>query len=169
MPSGTRRVSARVPVHDTGMLIALSDRKAKAVALHEGLGTVPHRALVLGPVLAQVWRPLPALVHALSGVLKDCTVPQARTSEPPLRETKAGRPECLARATGPDLADWRRIGTALGRTALAAKKRPDAVDARVAPAAARHGSAVIFTSDPGDSEAYLTALAPTDVHVVAVR
>lgn len=79
MPSGTRRVSARVPVHDTGMLIALADRKAKAVALHEGLGTVPHRALVLGPVLAQVWRPLPALVHALSGVLKDCTVPQART------------------------------------------------------------------------------------------
>ncbi|MGW5098407.1 hypothetical protein ACWEQU_25195 [Streptomyces nodosus] len=89
-------MSARVPVYDSGMLVALADRKAKAVALHEGLRTVPHRALVLGPVLAQVWRPRPALVHALSGVLKDCTVPQARTSEPPMREAKAGRPECLA-------------------------------------------------------------------------
>ncbi|WP_234375370.1 hypothetical protein [Streptomyces sp. CB01373] len=137
-------------------------------ALAPGLRTVPHRALVLGPVLAQVWRPQPALVHALSGVLKDCTVPQARTSEPPMRETKAGRPECLACATGPDLADWRRIGTALGRAALPAKKRPDAVDAWVALAAARHGSAVIFTTDPADIQAYLTVLAPTDVHVVAV-
>ncbi|MEU1314397.1 hypothetical protein [Streptomyces tibetensis] len=161
-------MSARVPVYDTGMLIALADRKAKAVALHEGLRTVPHRALVLGPVLAQVWRPQPALVHALSGVLKDCTVPQARTSEPPMRETKAGRPDCLACATGPDLADWRRIGTALGRAPLPAKKRPDAVDAWVALAAARHGNAVIFTTDPGDIQAYLTVLAPTDVHVVAV-
>ena len=100
-------MSARVPVYDTGMLIALADRKAKAVALHEGLRSVPHRALVLGPVLAQVWRPRPALVHALSGVLKDCTVPHARTSEPPMRETKVGRPECLTCATGPNLADWR--------------------------------------------------------------
>jgi hypothetical protein len=85
-----------------------------------------------------------------------------------MREAKAGRPECLACATGPDLADWRRIGTALGRAALPAKKRPDAVDAWVALAAARHGSVVIFTTDPGDIQAYLTVLAPSDVHVVAV-
>ncbi|TDC12662.1 hypothetical protein E1265_29445 [Streptomyces sp. 8K308] len=157
-----------MPVYDSGMLIALADGKAKAAALHDGLRAAPHRALVLGPVLAQVWRPRPALVHAVSTVLKDCTVPRARTSEPPMRPTNAGRPECLACATGPDLADWRRIGTALGQAALPAKKRPDAVDAWVALAAARHGSAVIFTSDPDDIHAYLEVLAPPDVHVVAV-
>ncbi|WP_246204263.1 hypothetical protein [Streptomyces tailanensis] len=162
-------MSARVPVYDTGMLIALAERKAKAVALHEGVRAALHRALVLGPVLAQVWRPRPALVHALSGVLKDCVVPQARTAEPPMRETKAGRPECLACTTGSDLADWRRIGTALGQAVLPVKKRPDAVDAWVALAAARHGSAVVFGSDPDDLHAYLEVLAPPDVHVVAVR
>jgi predicted nucleic acid-binding protein len=161
-------VSARVPVYDTGMLIALADRKAKAVALHEGLRSAPHRALVLGPVFAQVWRPRPALVHALTGVLTDCTVPQARSAESPMRETKAGRPECLACAAGPDLADWRRVATVLGQAALPAKKRPDAVDAWVALAAARHGSAVIFTSDPDDIRAYLEVLAPLDVHVVTI-
>ncbi|WP_327377374.1 hypothetical protein OG393_27535 [Streptomyces sp. NBC_01216] len=158
-------MSTRVPVYDTGMLIALADRKAKALALHDGLKRTPHRALVLGPVLAQVWRPRPAVVHALTGTLKDCTVPQARTAEPPMRETNAGRPECIACATGPDIADWRRIGTALGEAKLPSKKRPDAVDAWVALSAARHGSAVIFTSDPEDIEAYLAVLNPTDVHV----
>ncbi|MGP4044759.1 hypothetical protein [Streptomyces sp. 2A115] len=49
------------------LLIALADRKTKAVALHNGLSATPHRALVLGPVLAQVWRPRPAIIHALSG------------------------------------------------------------------------------------------------------
>ncbi|MFD5202774.1 hypothetical protein ACFWM7_22080 [Streptomyces sp. NPDC058375] len=161
-------MSGRVPVYDSGMLIALADRKAKAVALHEGMRTSAHRALVLGPVLAQVWRPRPSLVHALAVALKDCTVPQARSSEPPMRETKAGRPECLACATGPDITDWRRIGTALGQAVLPTKKRPDAVDAWVALAAARHGSAVIFTSDPEDLLAYLAVLRPPDVHVVPV-
>ncbi|MGS2590405.1 hypothetical protein [Streptomyces hebeiensis] len=70
-------------------------------------------------------------MYTLFDVLKDRTVPQARTSVPPMRETKAGRPEFLAYATGPDLADWRRIGTALGFAALPAKKRPDTVDAWV--------------------------------------
>ncbi|MFE1952351.1 hypothetical protein ACFW9D_18040 [Streptomyces sp. NPDC059524] len=161
-------MSPRVPVYDTGMLIALADRKAKAVALHEGLRGAPHRALVLGPVLAQVWRPRPALVHAMSGLLKDCVVPQARSSEPPMRETRAGRPECLPCTAGPDLADWRRVGTALGAAPLPPKKRPDAVDAWVCLAAMRHGSAVIFTSDPEDIHACLETLSPRDVHVVAV-
>ncbi|MEU6867640.1 hypothetical protein ABZ924_31120 [Streptomyces sp. NPDC046876] len=161
-------MSTRVPVYDTGMLIALADRKAKAVHLHEGLRAAPHRALVLGPVLAQVWRPNPRQVHALAGVLGDCTVPQARGSASPMRETKAGRPECIACATGPDLTDWRRVGTALGLAALPPKKRPDAVDAWVALAAAKHGSAVIFTSDPEDIAAYLAVLNPPDVHVHAV-
>ncbi|MFE1557151.1 hypothetical protein ACFW6V_19490 [Streptomyces sp. NPDC058734] len=150
------------------MLIALADRKAKAVHLHEGLRAAPHRALVLGPVLAQVWRPNPGLVHALAGVLADCTVPQARGSATPMRETKAGRPECIACATGPDITDWRRIGTALGQAALPSKKRPDTVDAWVTLAAAKHGSAVIFTSDPEDIAAYLAVLNPPDVHVHTV-
>ncbi|GHH36798.1 hypothetical protein HNQ79_000861 [Streptomyces candidus] len=136
--------------------------------MHEGLRAAPHRALVLGPVLAQVWRPHPALVHMISGALKDCSVPQSRASEPPMRETRVGRPECIACATGPDLADWRRIGTAQGHAAPAPKKRPDAVDLWVALAAARHGSAVIFTSDPDDIRAYLAVLNPPDVLVVAV-
>ncbi|MFR9756046.1 hypothetical protein [Streptomyces sp. TR06-5] len=42
------------------------------------------------------------------------------------------------------------------------------MDAWVALAAARHGSAVVFTTDPGDIHACLTVLAPKDVHVVAV-
>ena len=45
-------MTARVPVYDTGMLIALADRKAKAVLLHAGLKDAPHRAVVLGPVLS---------------------------------------------------------------------------------------------------------------------
>ncbi|MFE1579530.1 hypothetical protein [Streptomyces fradiae] len=89
-------------------------------------------------------------------------------SEPPMREAKAGRPECLASATGPDLVDWRRVGTALGCATLPAKKRPDAVDAWLALAAARHGGAVVFTTYPEDICAYLSVLAPADVHVVAV-
>lgn len=110
--------AGRVPVYDTGMLIALADRKAKALHLHEAMKETPHRALVLGPVLAQVWRPHPTLVHALATMLKDCAVPQARTSAPPMRETGAGRPECIACATGFDPADWRRVGTALGEAGL---------------------------------------------------
>ncbi|MFI1564526.1 hypothetical protein ACH4ZX_15985 [Streptomyces sp. NPDC020490] len=42
------------------------------------------------------------------------------------------------------------------------------MDAWVAPAAARHISAVVLIADPVDVHACLTALAPTDVHVVAV-
>ncbi|MET7696956.1 hypothetical protein [Streptomyces sp. NPDC005485] len=53
-----------------------------------------------------------------------------------------------------------------GKTAL--KKKPDTVDAWVALSAVKHGSAVIFTSDPEDIEAYLTALSPADVHVQPV-
>jgi hypothetical protein len=153
-------VSARVPVYDTGMLIALADRKAKAVSLHNGLRQAPHRAIVLGPVLAQVWRPAPALVHAL--------VPQARSAAMALRPTAAGQVVCLMCATAPDLAEWQRVGGALGKAQLPPKKRPDAVDGLVALTAVRHGSAVIFTSDPDDIGAYLEALNAHDVHIVAV-
>lgn len=161
-------MTPRVPVYDTGMLIALADRKAKAMRLHAGLQEAPHRALVLGPVLAQVWRPSPATVHALAGVMKDCTVPHARSSAPAMRPTSMGQTACIMCATGPDITEWQRIGSALGAAELPPKKRPDAVDALVALTAARHGSAVIFTSDPADLNAYLKALGAQDVHVVQV-
>ncbi|MFE9698392.1 hypothetical protein [Streptomyces sp. NPDC006270] len=150
------------------MLIALADRKAKAVRLHAGLRETPHRALVLGPVLAQVWRPSPATVHALAGVMKDCTVPRARSSVPAMRPTSVGQTACIMCATGPDITEWHRIGSALGSAELPPKKRPDAVDALVALTAARHGSAVVFTSDPADLDAYLKALDAQDVHVVQI-
>nr|WNW39202.1 hypothetical protein RKE32_17490 [Streptomyces sp. Li-HN-5-13] len=158
----------RVPVYDTGMLIALADRKPKAVRLHAGLKGTPHRAVVLGSVLAQVWRPSPATVHAMAAVLKDCTVPQARSSALAMRPTPAGQTVCIMCATGPDLAEWQRIGSVLGAAELPPKKRPDAADALVALTAARHGSAVVFTSDPADLTAYLKALDAQDVHVVQI-
>lgn len=158
----------RVPVYDAGMLIALLDHKAKAVHLHRGLVGTGHRAVVLGPVLAQVWRPRPATTHALAQILKDCTIPQARSAPPALRPTTAGQATCLACASPPDVADWQRIGTVLGTATLPPKKRPDTVDALVALTATRHGSAVIFTSDPADLTAYLDALGARDVHTVLV-
>ena len=99
------RVNARVPVYDTGMLIALADRKAKAVRLHESLKAIPHRAIVPGPVLGQVWRPAPSTVHALATALRDCTVPHARSSSGALRPTTAGQPVCLLCSTAWDLAE----------------------------------------------------------------
>ncbi|MDE3725140.1 hypothetical protein PWG71_27485 [Nocardiopsis sp. N85] len=64
-------MSTRTPVYDTGMLIALAARKAKAVQMHRGLTRSPHRPVVPGPVLAQVWRPDPATVHVMGAILKE--------------------------------------------------------------------------------------------------
>jgi hypothetical protein len=161
-------MTEHVPVYDAGMLIALVDRKAKAVHLHDGLARTDHRAVVLGPVLAQVWRPRPTTVPALAQILKDCTIPQARSAAPALRPMAAGQATCLVCASPPDLADGQRSGTVLDTAALPPKKRPDAVGALVALIAARHGHAVIFTSDPADLTAYLDALGARDVHTVPV-
>ena len=161
-------MKARVPVYDTGMLIALADRKAKAVRLHESLKATPHRAIVPGAVLGQVWHPAPSTVRALATALRDCTVPYARSSPGALRPTVAGQPVCLLCSTALDLAEWHRIGGALGTADLPPKKRPDVVDAMVAITAVRHGSAVVFTSDPDDIGAYLSALNAQDVHLVAI-
>ncbi|MBB4934660.1 hypothetical protein F4561_005480 [Lipingzhangella halophila] len=161
-------MSIRIPVYDTGMLIALAARKGKAIEMHRGLGRTPHRPVVPGPVLAQVWRPDPATVHALSTVLKECTVPQAKSSPAALRPTSAGRAECITCATAPEITDWRRIGAVMGTADLPAKKRPDAVDALVAWTAVKHRSAVVFTSDPGDITAYVEAIGADDVHLVTV-
>ncbi|WP_370075756.1 hypothetical protein [Streptacidiphilus sp. MAP12-16] len=70
--------------------------------------------------------------------------------------------------TALDLAGWHRIGGALATAILPAKKRPDVVDALVAITAVRHGSAVVFTSDPDDIGAYLSALNAQDVRLIAV-
>lgn len=161
-------MSTRVPVYDTGMLIALAARKAKVVQMHRGLVRSPHRPVVPGPVLAQVWRPDPATVHAMSAVLKECTVPQARSSPAALRPTSAGQAECIACAAAPDITDWRRIGAILGVAALPAEKRPDVMDALVAWTAVKHRSAVVFTSDPGDIAACVDAIGTDDVHLVTV-
>ncbi|WP_017539749.1 hypothetical protein [Nocardiopsis halophila] len=161
-------MSIRVPVYDTGMLIGLADRKAKAAQMRQGLVGTRHRAIVPSPVLAQVWRPDPATVHTMSAVLKECTVPQARSSPAALRPTAAGQVECIACATAPDTTDWRRIGAVLGEADLPAKKRSDTVDALVAWTAVKHRSAVVFTSDPRDIGAYIEAIGAEDVHVVAV-
>lgn len=150
------------------MLMGLAARKAKALRMHRGVAAAPHRPIVPGPVLAQMWRPDPATAHAMSSVLKECTVPQARSSSRALRATNAGQAECIACATAPDIVDWRRIGTILGLAALPAKKRPDAVDALVVWTAVKHRNAVVFTSDPGDITAYVEAIGADDVHVVAV-
>lgn len=158
----------RVPIYDSGMLIALADRKAMAERFHARMRDLPHRPVVPGPVLAQVWRPNRGTIHGLARALKDCTVPQARSSPPALRRGCEGQAECIMCATAPDLVDWQRIGSALGMAALPPKKRPDAVDALVALMALRHVEAAIFTSDPEDVSAYLSALGTDDVHVVRV-
>jgi len=161
-------MSSRVPIYDTGMLIALADRKAKAMKLHEIAREAAHRPVVPGPVLAQVWRPDPGTVHALGTALRECTVPQARSSAQPMRPSPAGQAACIVCSAGIDVKDWQRIGTVLGTANLHAKKRPDAVDALVALIAVRHISAVVFTSDPHDITAYLAAYGAQDVHVVTV-
>ncbi|MEU1364997.1 hypothetical protein ABZ454_02520 [Streptomyces sp. NPDC005803] len=84
-----------------------------------------------------------------------------------MRPTGVGQRACVGCATGRDITEWQRIGSALGSAELSPKKRPDAVDALVAITAARHGSAVVFTRDPADLAAYLKALAQ-DVHVVQI-
>jgi hypothetical protein len=95
-------------------------------------------------------------------------LPQARSAAPTMRPTSAGQTACIVCATGPDLIEWQRVGSALAAADLPPKKRPDAVDALVALTATRHGSAVVFTSDPADIDAYLKALNARDVHLVRV-
>ncbi|MUL42282.1 hypothetical protein FZ103_14005 [Streptomonospora sp. PA3] len=141
------------------MLIALASGKAEAREIHRGIrDRSVHRPIIPALVLAQAWRPAPRLAHSLSTLLKDCTVPLARSSPPPLRHTSAGRFDCVACSTAPDVKDIRRIGAALGTAELPPKKRPDAVDASVAWTAMKHIEAVVFTSDPDDVCAYLAAL-----------
>ena len=57
---------ARTVVYDAGMLVALLRGKPTAQLLHHGLRAAPHRPIIIGPVLAQAWRPDPKTVHAFA-------------------------------------------------------------------------------------------------------
>ena len=130
-------MTTRTVVYDSGMLVALLRGKPAAVVLHHALRAAAHRPIVIGPVLAQSWRPDPKTVHAFSQYLKDCTVPQARDSATPIRATDAIGGGCVACARTASLDTYKRAGAMLGKALLPPKKRPDAVDALVVVTAAR--------------------------------
>jgi hypothetical protein len=157
-------MSARTVVYDAGMLLALLRGKPAALVLHHSLRASPHRPIIIGPVLAQAWRPDAKTVHAFSQYLKDCTVPQTRGAAPPVRgvTSSAG---CVACARTFTLDSYKRAGAMLAAARLAAKTRPDAMDALVVMAAALHGPAQILTSDPGDITAYVATLDRPDITV----
>jgi hypothetical protein len=145
------------------MLVALLRGKPAAVVLHHALRAAAHRPVIIGPVLAQCWRPDPKTVHAFSEYLKDCTVPQARDATPPVRGAVGIPNGCVACARTGSLDAYKRVGAMLGKAALPLKKRPDAVDALVVVTAALHGPAQILTSDPDDIRAYAATLDHADI------
>lgn len=161
-------MTARTVVYDSGMLVALLRGKPAAVVLHRALRAAAHRPIVIGPVLAQCWRPDPKTVHAFSQYLKDCTVPQARDSTTPVRAADAIAGGCVACARTASLDTYKRAGTMLGKALLPPKKRPDAVDALVVVTAALHGPAQILTSDPEDIRAYTATLDHADIITEAI-
>ena len=143
-------MTARTVVYDTGMLLALLSGDAVALALHHGLRAAAHRPVIIGPILAQAWRPDPKTLHAFSGYLKDCTVPQTRGASPPIRGASVTSAGCVACAKTFTLDSYKRAGAMLAKAVLPGKKQPDAIDALVVLTAALHAPAQILTSDPGD-------------------
>ncbi len=158
-------MNARTVVYDTGMLLALLGGKPAALVLHHALRSAPHRPVIIGPVLAQSWRPDPKTVYAFSQYLKDCTVPQARGTAPPVRGTSVTSAACVACAKTFTLDSYSRVGAMLGAAVLPGRKQPDAVDALVVMAAALHAPAQIITSDPGDVTAYAATLDRADITI----
>jgi hypothetical protein len=155
----------RTVVYDSGMLVALLRGKPAALVLHHALRAAAHRPVVIGPVLAQCWRPDAKTVHAFGQYLKDCTVPQARDTAPPVRNGADITTGCVACARTFSLDSYQRAGAMLGKAALPAKKRPDAVDALVVVTAALHGPAQILTSVPDDMRAYAGTLNHADIAI----
>jgi hypothetical protein len=160
------RTGERVVYYDAGMLIALLDKDRRARAAHEALTASPHRPIITGPVLTQVWRDGPAIVHALAGIADDCTILQAKDGIGPIRGLERGVIGCLPCHRVYRRADFQRAGRMLGKAHLPAKKKPDAVDALVMVAAAWHSPSLILTSDPEDLLAYREAL---DTHQIQIR
>lgn len=158
-------MTARTVVYDSGMLVALLHGKPTAIVLHQALRATVHRPVIIGPVLAQCWRPDPKSVHAFSQYLRDCTVPLARGAAPSIRGGENTTAACVACARTLSLDSYKRAGTMLGKAVLPAKKRPDAVDALVVVTAALHGPAQVLTSDPDDIRAYAATLDHPDIVV----
>jgi hypothetical protein len=158
-------VIARTVVYDAGMLVALLRDNRTAWLLHHGLRAASHRPVVIGPVLAQAWRPDPTTVHAFSLFLKDCTVPQTRESAPPIRGAASVPTGCVACARAFTLDSYKRAGAMLAEARLPTPRRPDVIDALVVIAAALHGPAQILTSDPDDVTAYTATLDRADILV----
>ncbi|RKS79265.1 hypothetical protein BZB76_0716 [Actinomadura pelletieri DSM 43383] len=157
-------MTTRTVVYDTGMLLAMLARDPRALTLHHGLRAAPHRPIVIGPVLAQAWRPDPKNIHAFSGYLKDCTVPQTRGSTAPVRGA-VSTSGCVACARTATLDVYKRAGSMLAKANLPTKKRPDAIDALVVVTAALHVPAQILTSDPADMAAYTATLDHADIQI----
>lgn len=158
-------MTPRTVVYDSGMLIALLRQAPAALVLHHALRAAAHRPVVIGPVLAQCWRPDPKTAHAFSQYLADCTVPLARGTAPPVRGDRSAVTACVACARTFSLDSYKRAGTMLGRASLPPKKRPDAVDALIVVAAALHVPAQILTSDPDDMRAYASTLDRADIAI----
>ncbi|RAY12753.1 hypothetical protein DPM19_24510 [Actinomadura craniellae] len=158
-------MTARTVVYDTGMLLAMLSGDAVALTVHHGLRTAPHRPVVIGPVLAQAWRPDPKTVHAFSGYLKDCTVPQTRGAAAPMQGKAAASAGCVACAKTSTLDTYKRAGAMLAKAVPPGKKRPDGVDALVVVTAGLHVPAQILTSDPGDLAAYAATLDHADITI----
>jgi hypothetical protein len=152
------------------MLIALLDRRPKAQALHTTAVQARHRPIVLGPVLAQVWRDGRRTAHDLGALLQECTVTQARGAQPAMRDIPAAAAsvQCIPCSAGFTLHDYKRVGQMFGKAALPPKKRPDVVDAMVVAIGALHHRAVICTSDPDDLKAYATTLKAADLTITQV-
>lgn len=163
------RTGERVAYYDAGMLIALLDRNARARAAHEALKTSPHRPIITGPVLAQVWRDGPAIVHTLAGIVGECTILQAKDDIGPIRGLEEGIVGCLPCHRVYRRADFQRAGKILGKADLRAKKKPDAVDALIIAAAAWHGPSVILTSDLEDLIAYRAVLDTNHIEIISVN
>ncbi|WP_239313755.1 hypothetical protein, partial [Frankia sp. Cj3] len=104
---------ARTVVYDAGMLVALLRDSSAARLLHHGLRAAPHRPVVIGPVLAQAWRPDPKTLQSFSQYLKDCTVPQTRESASPMRGVSGVPAGCVACARTFTLDSYKRAGAML--------------------------------------------------------
>jgi hypothetical protein len=160
------RTGERVVYYDAGMLIALLGKDLRARTAHEALKASPHRPVITGPVLTQVWRDGPATVHALAGIADDCTILQAKDDIGPIRGLERGVIGCLPCHRVYRRADFQRAGRMLGKAHLPPKKKPDAVDVLVMVAAAWHSPSLVLTSDPEDLLAYREVL---DTHQIEIR
>jgi hypothetical protein len=162
------RTGERVVYYDAGMLIALLDKDLRARAAHEALKSSPHRPIITGPILAQVWRDGPATAHALAGIVGDCTILQAKDDISPIRGLERGVIGCLPCHRVYRRADFQRAGRMLGKAHLPPRKWPDAVDALVMVAAAWHSPSLVLTSDSADLLAYRAVLDTRQIEIVSV-